>query len=1072
MLPVCAESNQERTPRRNGEEPEGEHGGEAKDALSPKARIWLKKWALYDYHEPFSEIARYKRRGTRSGMVTLDDITVSCSTDSDLTYIGIQPFTPIGRRAVKALASLGSGPGFFRYPITRDSRLEWLKWASRTKEFRFYTSGLTTRSQDWSAHRLSCWSDTNVHIFTRDFATRVDENPRGTMFWNYFEENGTVGWVASSLDKGPYPLDIYTRMKIFVRAKIDEGETDPKRVLKLLRESGDFKMKKFYEQFLTVKHCFNQYTWNRERYLLEQENENREQSKRTEGGHYFHKTLECKEKRSCLHMRILNILRQLGLMNIGGLKVPPIACEHYTLRELLPCMNVRELLHEMGVAEHAQDIDRFLAVLQVLLLKFTDGEQVVFTIPTEAEYAQARDCDPEAHQSDSKLFDPRSMYIDNGDRKLMTEHLKSWYSVAKEVLEASAASSTRVTFTDIEVEYLRRHERLSDHHLSRYKTHQYHGLPHWLVSMWAPRRQRYSRDKVVPSATTSKIMKTQFGSEHEHHTLIQIWRRVATFLPQETRDALRFECKILARAVADWVPFWVKVAPPGPRFGAKYMTVHDALDAFVRFRQKHPWQRFEIRVGEHGAQCACGSDDVLGNGSYKSFRSLRVDEGFAFRSWKGWVDKTISLSGLRIATPEVLAEYESHRLSKITLGNTREWVEHMLEHTHETWPRGVLLHTWQYGPPEIFPKYPKRPHPSLRFLCCRNRSCAKHEMSGPLQRVPPHARIGWNEARLTPKMVSTAIYRALRNRRPEVLRGIRGALIKGPGSRILLDEAFEELRSHFGQLEVPVSVLKDGKESRPPAERTTMPLHHFLDRVDEVDEHTLRRHGIGRREMRHRSEDPLDYGDQYRYRGDVGRRNPYSDTPSKDELEQGGLRPDHDHLYLQQLEMEQYLPGLIERANLAPFGPNRLCEDISTHACRLPTLFISPESGVMTSLHFDMSEGSHKKKANLYAQLTGKKLWVLFPPSGYNLDMTLDNRDAPHVSGLTTFVLKVLAMPLREQKAAISKHRWGHALAEVWDDRIEVTLNAGDAILLPPGWWHCTASLSPGVGVNWWFDYH
>merc|ERR1712066_1165680 len=42
--------------------------------------------------------------------------------------------------------------------------------------------------------------------------------------------------------------------------------------------------------------------------------------------------------------------------------------------------------------------------------------------------------------------------------------------------------------------------------------------------------------------------------------------------------------------------------------------------------------------------------------------------------------------------------------------------------------------------------------------------------------------------------------------------------------------------------------------------------------------------------------------------------------------------------------------------------------------------------------------------------------------------------------------------------------------ARAWAKRIELELTAGDGLLIPSWWWHCTVALDDNAAINWWFD--
>jgi hypothetical protein len=112
-------------------------------------------------------------------------------------------------------------------------------------------------------------------------------------------------------------------------------------------------------------------------------------------------------------------------------------------------------------------------------------------------------------------------------------------------------------------------------------------------------------------------------------------------------------------------------------------------------------------------------------------------------------------------------------------------------------------------------------------------------------------------------------------------------------------------------------------------------------------------------------------------------------------------------------------------------------------------------------------EGKH----NLFLQVTGSRVFVLFPPSDLSALLPTRGSYYGHISLSTTFLHSVreYSNDLEEQVKYIL-HSPFPTLAEPWRHRMEITLEAGDALFIPAKWWHYTYLTTPGMGLNWWFE--
>ena len=106
-----------------------------------------------------------------------------------------------------------------------------------------------------------------------------------------------------------------------------------------------------------------------------------------------------------------------------------------------------------------------------------------------------------------------------------------------------------------------------------------------------------------------------------------VWSRILLALPLQQQDQLRFECKKFHRALKPTLPCWVLVRTPQGEAnksdrgdlqrqergtghsGHVLASMHTALMVFGRFRETHPFQRFEIRLAD-GRHTVDGDVDV------------------------------------------------------------------------------------------------------------------------------------------------------------------------------------------------------------------------------------------------------------------------------------------------------------------------------------------------------------------------------------------------------------------------------------------------------------------------------
>jgi len=104
------------------------------------------------------------------------------------------------------------------------------------------------------------------------------------------------------------------------------------------------------------------------------------------------------------------------------------------------------------------------------------------------------------------------------------------------------------------------------------------------------------------------------------------------------------------------------------------------------------------------------------------------------------------------------------------------------------------------------------------------------------------------------------------------------------------------------------------------------------------------------------------------------------------------------------------------------------------------------KAGTVTPLHRDVPH-------NLHVHLTGRKRWLLFPPGRSSL---LYPRGV--LSGMPNF------SQVDPEHPDYDRHpRFRDAIA------VGATLDSGETLFVPHGWWHHTRSLDDAVSMNFWW---
>ena len=141
--------------------------------------------------------------------------------------------------------------------------------------------------------------------------------------------------------------------------------------------------------------------------------------------------------------------------------------------------------------------------------------------------------------------------------------------------------------------------------------------------------------------------------------------------------------------------------------------------------------------------------------------------------------------------------------------------------------------------------------------------------------------------------------------------------------------------------------------------------------------------------------------------------------------------PEHCNKYLNIFQVD--MPELLGTAELPDF--------IAAKTVRPTKGNFWAGTGNVTHLHLDSSN-------NFYFQVVGKKRFILFEPVNYNFLYP----KAPHLSEFR------YVQDVDPEKFPLFK----------FAKKIDVILNPGDFLYLPPFWWHQVEVFNPYVSINYW----
>lgn len=169
------------------------------------------------------------------------------------------------------------------------------------------------------------------------------------------------------------------------------------------------------------------------------------------------------------------------------------------------------------------------------------------------------------------------------------------------------------------------------------------------------------------------------------------------------------------------------------------------------------------------------------------------------------------------------------------------------------------------------------------------------------------------------------------------------------------------------------------------------------------------------------------------------RRFEYLDLPVPEALALMEAQRDRGtrHYYWLQQNVFRDLPELRSAIGDAPLAGHRKGP--------LFTGFWCGGAGNVTRLHYD-------EPHNLFVQCYGRKLFHLLPPDAGPHLYPSSGTDDPFLSRVDFDNPDLTRFPLFAQAHAV-----------------EITLGPGDALYLPPYWWHTVLSLDMAISVNYWW---
>ncbi|OKH43165.1 hypothetical protein NIES2101_31185 [Calothrix sp. HK-06] len=155
----------------------------------------------------------------------------------------------------------------------------------------------------------------------------------------------------------------------------------------------------------------------------------------------------------------------------------------------------------------------------------------------------------------------------------------------------------------------------------------------------------------------------------------------------------------------------------------------------------------------------------------------------------------------------------------------------------------------------------------------------------------------------------------------------------------------------------------------------------------------------------------------------------------------GNYNDDNYSYYMAQVDFPKYFPELVKDIVYPEYFQKK------PKVTYLFFGFSNQKSTSTSYLHFD-------EVHNIFVQIRGQKRFLLYPPSNYLsfYPFLEDNRQTSTMSKVNPDKANMESFPNFP-----------------WQDKIEIILEAGDILYLPPFWWHHVTSVSENISLTFWY---
>lgn len=155
----------------------------------------------------------------------------------------------------------------------------------------------------------------------------------------------------------------------------------------------------------------------------------------------------------------------------------------------------------------------------------------------------------------------------------------------------------------------------------------------------------------------------------------------------------------------------------------------------------------------------------------------------------------------------------------------------------------------------------------------------------------------------------------------------------------------------------------------------------------------------------------------------------------------GNQQDDHISYYMAQVDFQKHFPELVKDIVYPEYF------DKKPKIMYFFFGFSNTKSTSTTYLHFDDVH-------NIFVQIRGRKKFILFPPSNYLsfYPPIGENGYSPAWSKVNPVVTDLKSYPKFP-----------------WQDKIEVVLEAGEILYIPPLWWHHVTAIEENISLTFWY---